>query len=84
MGERVTTRVIANGGAGFLLEGSAVRATIIACVFACTLSACNTTAQQPPLVWNDEMERHMGPQMDAEDAIEFGVMDGILDAEMMR
>jgi hypothetical protein len=24
------------------------------------------------------MERHLGPQMDMEDAVEFGVMDGIL------
>jgi hypothetical protein len=30
------------------------------------------------------MERHLGPQMDMEDAVEFGVMDGILGAEMMR
>jgi hypothetical protein len=61
-----------------------VRATIIVCVLACALCACNTTAQQPPLVWTDEMERHLGPQMAMQDAIEFGVMDGIMDAEMMR
>ena len=57
--------------------------TTLACI-ALTLCGCNTTSQQPPIVWNDEMERHMGPQMDMEDAVEFGVMDGILGAEMMR
>ena len=57
---------------------------IIACSIACVLCGCNSVYDQTPIVWTDEMERHMGPQMAAEDAIEFGVMDGVLDAWMME